>query len=203
MFSTSTVLPLAPRITSPGLSALLPGMFSTAATTPTTRIGASSRLSARIAVITAAPPAMSSFIRSIISAGLIEMPPVSNVTPLPTSPSTGPPVTPGGVCDSVSRRAGSAEPRATPSISPISSFAIACSSWICTSSEVPAASAAPRSTNTRGVRMLPGSLAISRAKLVASPRMRPRAAAATRSGAGVSTRISASVSGVVSRSPVL
>ena len=33
---------------------------------------------------------MSSFIRSMPSAGLIEMPPVSNVIPLPTSPSTGP-----------------------------------------------------------------------------------------------------------------
>ena len=178
-------------------------MFSTAGTTPTTRIGASSRLSARIAVMTAAPPAMSSFIRSIMSAGLIEMPPVSNVTPLPINPSTGPPVTPGGVCDRVSSRAGSIEPRATPSISPIPSASMARSSWICTSSDVPAARAAPRSTKTRGVSTLPGSLAISRAKLVASPRMRPRATAATRSGAGVSTRISASVSGVVSRSPVL
>ena len=44
---------------------------------------------ARIAHATAAPPAMSSFIRSMPSAGLIEMPPVSNVMPLPTSPSTG------------------------------------------------------------------------------------------------------------------
>ena len=38
---------------------------------------------------TAAPPAMSSFMRSMSAAGLIEMPPVSNVIPLPTSPSTG------------------------------------------------------------------------------------------------------------------
>ena len=45
-----------------------------------------------------------------MSAGLIEMPPVSNVMPLPTSPSIGPPVTPGGVCESraaaPARRAG-------------------------------------------------------------------------------------------------
>ena len=41
---------------------------------------------------------MSSFIRSMPSAGLIEMPPVSNVMPLPTSPSTGDAGAPGGSC---------------------------------------------------------------------------------------------------------
>ena len=41
---------------------------------------------ARMAPIMAAPPAMSYFIFSMPSAGLIEMPPVSKVTPLPTSP---------------------------------------------------------------------------------------------------------------------
>ena len=64
-------------------------MFSVVGTTPMTRIGALSSAIARIAHATAAPPAMSSFIRSMPSAGLIEMPPVSNVMPLPTSPSTG------------------------------------------------------------------------------------------------------------------
>ena len=39
--------------------------------------------------MTVAPPAMSSFIRSMPSAGLMEMPPVSNVTPLPTRPRMG------------------------------------------------------------------------------------------------------------------
>ena len=39
---------------------------------------------ARIAPMVVAPPAMSYFIFSIPSDGLIEMPPVSNVTPLPT-----------------------------------------------------------------------------------------------------------------------
>ena len=75
---------------SPGLIARPPGMFSVAGTTPMTRIGAPSSAIARIAHATAAPPAMSSFIRSMPSAGLIEMPPVSNVMPLPTRPSTGP-----------------------------------------------------------------------------------------------------------------
>ena len=45
---------------------------------------------ARMAPSTAAPPAMSYFIFSMPSAGLIEMPPVSKVTPLPTSPRWAP-----------------------------------------------------------------------------------------------------------------
>ena len=39
-----------------------------------------------IAAITAAPPAISPFIASILAAGFSEMPPVSKVMPLPTSP---------------------------------------------------------------------------------------------------------------------
>ncbi len=42
-----------------------------------------------MAPIIAAAPAMSYFILSMCSAGLMEMPPVSNVMPLPTSASTG------------------------------------------------------------------------------------------------------------------
>ena len=64
-------------------------MFSVIGTTPTTLIGALSRAMALNAPITAAPPAMSSFIRSMPSAGLIEMPPVSKVMPFPTSPRIG------------------------------------------------------------------------------------------------------------------
>ena len=56
---------------------------------------------------TAAPPAMSSFMRSMPSAGLIEMPPVSNVMPLPTSPSTGPAGAPAGSWRSTISRGGS------------------------------------------------------------------------------------------------
>ena len=83
-------MPLAPVMTSPGLSARPPGMFSVIGTMPMTSIGAFRSEIARIAPMTAAPPAMSSFIRSMPSAGLIEMPPVSKVMPLPTRPSTGP-----------------------------------------------------------------------------------------------------------------
>ena len=48
-----------------------------------------SRAMARMAPIMVAPPAMSYFIFSMPSEGLMEMPPVSKVMPLPTSPSTG------------------------------------------------------------------------------------------------------------------
>ena len=84
---TSTVRPEAPRRMSPGLVALPPGMFSVIGTTAMARIGSFCSAIDRSAATTVAPPAMSSFIRSMPSAGLSEMPPVSNVTPLPTSPS--------------------------------------------------------------------------------------------------------------------
>ena len=44
---------------------------------------------------TAAPPDMSNFISAIFPAGLMEIPPVSKVTALPTRPRTGP-TAPGG-----------------------------------------------------------------------------------------------------------
>ena len=65
-------------------------MFSTDGMTPITLPGAPVLAMAWKAPSTAAPPHMSYFILSMFSAGLIEMPPVSNVTALPTSASTGP-----------------------------------------------------------------------------------------------------------------
>ena len=53
---------------------------------PSRRLDGFSRAMACMAPITAAPPAMSYFIFSMPSEGLMEMPPVSNVTPLPISP---------------------------------------------------------------------------------------------------------------------
>ena len=61
-------------------------MFSAAQTTPITRTLGFSSAMARMAPIIAAPPAMSYFIFSMLSAGLMEMPPVSKVMPLPTKP---------------------------------------------------------------------------------------------------------------------
>ena len=43
-----------------------------------------------MASITAAPPDMSNFISCILAEGLIEIPPVSKVTALPTKPRCGP-----------------------------------------------------------------------------------------------------------------
>ncbi len=75
---------------SPGLTARPLGMFSVAPTTPITRTGSRSRAIAPIASRTAAPPDMSNFISDIFSAGLIEIPPLSKVTALPTSAISGP-----------------------------------------------------------------------------------------------------------------
>jgi hypothetical protein len=60
-------------------------MFSVVPTTPITRNPGGLRIdSARIRPSTAPAPHMSYFISSILSAGLIEMPPESKVRPLPT-----------------------------------------------------------------------------------------------------------------------
>ena len=74
---------------SPGFCALPPGMFSVEGTTQITLTVGFNAAMARMAPSIAAPPAMSYFIFSMPSAGLMEMPPVSNVTALPTRPITG------------------------------------------------------------------------------------------------------------------
>ena len=73
--------------TSPGLIALPLGMFSQAGIRPTRLIFGFSCATARKVPSTLAAPPMSNFISSISAAGLIEMPPVSKVMPLPTSTS--------------------------------------------------------------------------------------------------------------------
>ena len=75
---------------SPGLTAWPLGRFSVAPTTATSRTGSCSRAIAATASITAAPPDMSNFISAIFGPGFSEMPPLSNVTALPTKPSVGP-----------------------------------------------------------------------------------------------------------------
>ena len=69
---------------SPGRCALPSGMFSTRPSTPTTLALALRAAIAYMAPVTAAAPAMSPFMSSIEAAGLIEMPPESKTTPLPT-----------------------------------------------------------------------------------------------------------------------
>ncbi len=89
MLIISIDLPDMAICTSPGFCAFPEGIFSVAQTMPMTFTLGFNNAMARMAPIIVAPPAMSYFIFSMPSAGLIEMPPVSNVMPLPTSPSTG------------------------------------------------------------------------------------------------------------------
>src|SRR3954447_12008717 len=60
-------------------------MFSAIGTVAVTVTGSSSRAASTVVATTAGAPAMSEVMWSMCGAGLIEMPPVSNVTPLPTS----------------------------------------------------------------------------------------------------------------------
>ncbi len=60
-------------------------MFSAIGTVAVTATGSSSFAASTVAAITAAAPPMSDVMWSMLAAGLIEMPPVSNVIPLPTS----------------------------------------------------------------------------------------------------------------------
>ena len=69
---------------SPGRMAPPPGMFSTRPITPTASTLALRLASACIRPTTQAAPAMSPFMSSMPAAGLIEMPPESKQTPLPT-----------------------------------------------------------------------------------------------------------------------
>jgi hypothetical protein len=79
---------------------------------------------ARMAPIIDAPPAMSYFIFSMPSDGLMEMPPLSKVTPLPTKASTGFSGAPAGSCRMTMSRGSSAEPCATLQKAPIFSSLI-------------------------------------------------------------------------------
>ena len=89
MLMISIDLPDIAICTSPGFCAFPDGIFSVAQTMPITLTFGFSSAMARMAPIMVAPPAMSYFIFSMPSAGLMEMPPVSKVIPLPTRPSTG------------------------------------------------------------------------------------------------------------------
>ena len=84
MLLTSIVLPFIAVTMSPGLTAWPLGMFSVDGTTAVSVTGRPSRAMPATASITAAPPDMSNFISCIFEEGLIEIPPVSKVTALPT-----------------------------------------------------------------------------------------------------------------------
>ena len=86
-----------PSTMSPGFIERPLGMFSVAPDdADRARTGSSERArSPPTASITAAPPDMSYFISAMWSPGFSEMPPLSNVTALPTKPSVGPSRRPG------------------------------------------------------------------------------------------------------------
>ena len=87
---TSMVVPFMAVRTSPGLTAWPLGMFSVDGTTASTSTGRPRAATRPAPSITAAPPHMSIFMSSMPLEGLMEMPPLSKVTALPTSPSTSP-----------------------------------------------------------------------------------------------------------------
>ena len=81
----SMVLPLLAVRTSPNFMASPDTMFSTSPRTATRLHGAWSLAAACMIPSTVAAPAMSHFIVNMPSVGLSEYPPLSNVTPFPTS----------------------------------------------------------------------------------------------------------------------
>ncbi len=85
VLSTSTVLPLCARNTSPGRCASGPGMLSVSGTKAVTRWRTFSAGRAHMAASTEAPPPLSIFIVIMPSPVLSDRPPESNVMPLPTS----------------------------------------------------------------------------------------------------------------------
>ena len=160
---------------SPGLRALPPGRFSDAAMIPTVRTGRSSRATACIAPKTAAAPDISNFMSHMPSEPLMEMPPESNVMPLPTR-TTGrssglPPV-----CSSTMTLGGSALPCATARMVRMPRSAIPVSSMTSHFSPTLAAICCARSASPAGVRSFPGAVARSRAHEVASARICPASA---------------------------
>ena len=84
VFNTSMVWPDMLVKISPGFVAVPLGMFSTAGVRPTRLTGSPIPATAATAPNTDAAPHMSNFISSIADEGLMEIPPVSNVTPFPT-----------------------------------------------------------------------------------------------------------------------
>ncbi len=96
MLLISIVRPLAAVTMSPGFTAVPSGRFSVAPTIVKSRSGRPSAAIAAVASIAAAPPDMSNFISDIFGPGFSEMPPLSNVTALPTKASSGVPAAEAG-----------------------------------------------------------------------------------------------------------
>ena len=121
---TSMVWPDMEVTMSPGRCAVAEGMFSASAMTPTAFTLALRSASAFISPMTTPEPPMSHFICSMPAAGLMEMPPVSKVMPLPIKPrgrlslALGIPLQ-----RMITSRGGRALPWPTPSSAPMPSWA--------------------------------------------------------------------------------
>src|SRR5213592_782432 len=117
------VLPKWLFTTSPGLMAVPEGRFSVEGMRPMTLSLGLSVPNVSNVPRTAAAPDMSNFMSSMFCAGLIEMPPESNVTPLPTR-TTGA-ASPPPLYSSAMKRGSCTDPCATASSAPIPSFLMA------------------------------------------------------------------------------
>ncbi len=122
---------------------------------------------------------MSVFIASMPSAGLIEMPPVSNVTPLPTSASVPLARVPaGGSYVTFTNRGGRVEPWPTPSTPPIFCVLIWGSVSMVTLTPLPVRSFFAAAANSAGDFVPDGSFTMSRAQPTASATMHASSIAA-------------------------
>ena len=113
--------------TSPGLVALPAGIFSVSPTAQTKLTGNLEAATAAIVPITDPAPDISHFISSILGLGFKLIPPVSKVTPLPTSTIGLAPFLPPLYC-MVTSFAGSTLPSETESNEPMPSFFMSFSS---------------------------------------------------------------------------
>ena len=180
VFSTSMVKPCMERTTSPGLVARPLGMFSQAATMPTTLTGARIEASASSVPKTLAAPPMSNFISSMAAPGFRLMPPVSKVMPLPTRATGATPERPPWYSMTMNL-SGSSEPRATDRNEPIFSLRTSVSPRIFTRKPLwRRARSLAVFAKCVGVQTLPGRLARLRVSAtpapMAAPSSRPRMA---------------------------
>ena len=162
-------------------------MFSAAGTQPVTFTPSPSDAIARMAPITAAAPDMSAFISSMLAAGLMEMPPVSKVMPLPTRATCE--VAPRGAYVMRTRRGGRDEPLPTPKIPPQLSFSRAFSSQTFTVTGRPATESFAAWARSAGARAFGGVLTRSRVKHTASPTVSALSMSSRAAPAGAGTRI--------------
>ena len=158
---------------SPGLVALPEIRFSVEGIMPTRWTGSFNCAAAWKIPSTSAAPHMSYFISSMRSAGLMEIPPLSKVRPLPTKVIAGfflkAACLPAGRYSKTMKRGGSSLPWATPINRPIFSFSISLGSKILQENLYCLAKSSACLARWLGVIRLPGWLAKDRDWLAACP----------------------------------